>query len=63
MDNDPQTVVRPELAVNSVENFIVANASVVSTIRAAQTWARSIVVDHVSEQHPCGSGAVTGRCA
>ncbi|MFC4472027.1 GMC oxidoreductase [Streptomyces xiangluensis] len=63
IDNDPQTVVGPELAVNSVENFMVANASVVPAIRAAQTWARSIVVDHVSGQPPCDSGAVTGRCA
>ncbi|MFF4801215.1 hypothetical protein ACFY1U_22935 [Streptomyces sp. NPDC001351] len=28
IDNDPQTVVGPELAVNSVENFMVANATV-----------------------------------
>ena len=37
IDNDPQTVVGPELAVNSVENFMVANASVVPAIGAAQT--------------------------
>ncbi|WP_020124443.1 GMC oxidoreductase [Streptomyces canus] len=36
IDNDPRTVVGPELAVSSVENLMVANAPVVPAIGAAE---------------------------